>query len=336
MKKWKIVLLHSILWVSFLCYTYSSQLGFTTDRITLWLNLSITLAKVVAFYSCFLFVFPRYLKLGKIPQLIVGVLLSYLVFAATRSFIEEILYPYFLGFGNYDDGTAVLDYLADNLYYGIPFIILSAAVYATLNSFKQERRNSELKQEADKTELAFLKSQINPHFLYNSLNYLYGLAIPVSDKLAMAIVNLSDLMRYTLSDSKDGKVEISKEVGYIRNYIALFRMRFEPSFYVNFTVKGEESLKRIAALLLIPFVENALKHGVMNNSKHPVEIDLAVEDTVIVFIVENLIGHHQKDLSSGIGLINVQRRLQLIYPDRHSLTIIAVDNTYKIILQISL
>lgn len=335
MKKLKTIGIHTGCWIVFFTYTYISWLGRTTDSTTLWLNLSINLAKLAAFYSCFCWVFPHFLKQAKIPQLIVGILVSYLLFCGIRAVLEEVVYPYFLGFDNYDATTTVWHYLVDNLYYGFSFIILAAAIYATRNAYRQERQHDALRKEAAKAEMAFLKSQINPHFLYNTLNYIYFLAIPVSDKLANAIVNLSDLMRYTLSESKDGKVEINREIDYIQNYIALFKLRFDPHFYVNFTTAVDLGSQRIAALLLIPFVENALKHGMVDDPNHPVLICLEVKADTFCFTVSNAINQNQKDISSGIGLANLRRRLELLYPNAHQLHIMRDSKNYKSVLHIT-
>ena len=187
-----------------------------------------------------------------------------------------------------------------------------------------------------KSELAFLKSQINPHFLYNTLNYIYSLAIPVSDKMAAAVLRLSDLMRYTLTESADGMVGVEKEVDYLESYIELFRMRFDPHFYVSFHTEGINGQQRVAALLLIPFVENAFKHGVVNDPQHPVEILLNITGKTLSLTVKNKISNNQKDRSSGVGLVNIQRRLELIYPGKYMLNIEKQDQIYQTGLTIKL
>ncbi|QIL40802.1 histidine kinase [Pedobacter sp. HDW13] len=238
------------------------------------------------------------------------------------------MYLKWFGFHNYAEGTTAWHYISDNIYWSLAFIVVPAAVYGIEKSFLAERMNLKLKDEVVKAELSFLKSQINPHFLYNTLNYVYSLAIPVSDKLANAVLRLSDLMRYTLNDSPDGKVSLDKEVGYLESYVELFKMRFEPNFYVTFTTEGIGDQK-IAALILIPFVENAFKHGAVNDEAQPVRIKLKVQQKRLSFEVSNKISHAQKDHSSGVGMVNVHRRLDLIYPDKHELLVSNNGNTYK-------
>ncbi|RZL52739.1 MAG: histidine kinase, partial [Pedobacter sp.] len=314
MKNTKVILIHILCWLLILAYQYSGYLIESAGFVSIALGVSMTIVQIVEFYICYLWVYPNYLKKGKIPQLILGLIFTLAVFIALRYLIEEILYLQWFGFHNYSENTSTINYILDNIYYGTSYIVIPAAVYAVQQNFRTEIANRKLKDEVVKSELAFLKSQINPHFLYNTLNYVYSLAIPVSDKLANAVLRLSDLMRYTLNDSPDGKVSLSKEVDYLESYIELFRMRFEPNFYVNFKAEGIEEQK-IAALMLIPFLENAFKHGVLNDEKHPVRVRLKVQLKRLSFEVSNKISHAQKDHTSGIGLVNIHRRLDLIYPD---------------------
>ncbi|WP_316736227.1 sensor histidine kinase [Pedobacter aquatilis] len=335
MKQTKVILIHIICWLLILAYQYSGYLVESASFGSIALGISMTVIQIIEFYICYLWVYPSYLKKGKIPQLVLGIVFTLAVFIALRYLIEEVLYLQWFGFHNYSNNTTTISYITDNIYYGTSYLVIPAAVYAVQQNFKAEIANRKLKDEVVKSELAFLKSQINPHFLYNTLNYVYSLAIPVSDKLANAVLRLSDLMRYTLNESPDGKVSLNKEVDYLESYIELFRMRFEPKFYVDFKAEGVEEQK-IAALMLIPFLENAFKHGTVNDEKHPVRVRLKVQQKRLSFEVSNKISHAQKDHSSGVGLANIHRRLDLIYPEKHDLLIANNGNTYKTTLIINL
>jgi two-component system, LytTR family, sensor kinase len=222
------------------------------------------------------------------------------------------------------------------VYRGLPALALAATVWGVVNAFQQQAENKQLREEKAKAELAFLRSQVNPHFLYNTLNYIYSLAYPVSDQLADAIIRLSNLMRYMLTESKDGLIDLEKEVDYLNNYIEIYRLRFQDQFYVNFTADGDIAGKQLASLVLIPFVENAFKHGVVDDAARPVKIQLKLTGTRLSFTVSNKINRHQKDHSSGVGLANIRRRLELIYPNRHELLIADNGATYKTTLNITL
>lgn len=335
MKNIKVILIHIICWVVVLGYFYGEVLikGVTFKQSAF--DISMNFIQIVEFYICYLFIYPLFLKREKIFLLIISVLGVMALFICMRYLIEQILYFEWFGIKNYSDDTPLSKYISDNIYYSLAFLVIPAAVYSIQQNFKTELTNRKLKEEVVKSELAFLKSQINPHFLYNTLNYVYALAIPVSDKLANAVLRLSELMRYTLNESEDGKVSLNKEVDYLESYIELFRMRFEPDFFVDFKTEGIEEQK-VAALMLIPFVENAFKHGVVNDEKRPIRIKLKVNGKRFSFEVSNKISHAQKDHSSGVGLINIHRRLDLIYPDQHELLISNNSNTYKITLIIKL
>ncbi|MGI4741355.1 MAG: sensor histidine kinase [Janthinobacterium lividum] len=289
------------------------------------------------FYYCFLFVFPRGLRRGGWPVLVAGLLGAPLVFAGSRYLLQEVLLPLLFGFRNYYPGAPLLGYLLDNVYYLPPTLGLAGAGVVVRDAFVREQaRESQLlrqvlEQEKAQAELAFLRTQINPHFLYNTLNYLYASAYPVSEPLAEAILRLSDLMRYMLLDSPDGQVTLAQEVAYLDNYLAIYRLRFEEKFFVNFRQAGLPlNGQRVATLLLIPFVENALKHGVVNQAAHPVDIQLTLPaPDRLEFTVSNRISQHQKDAGTGVGLPNIRRRLALLYPGRHTLAVHNDGQTYR-------
>lgn len=333
--KLKAIFIHLGAWGLLLIYFYTAWLGKDPDSKTLWFNASMIIARVGQFYFCYLLIYPLFLRKGKTWVLLLGILLAYLLFLLLRSSLEEVIYPLWLGFDNYYDGTSVGFYMVDNIYYGVPFIFFSAAIYFVQEAFTKKKQNDLLKREARQAELSFLKNQINPHFLYNSLNYIYSLAIPVSEQLSDAVLKLSDMMRYTLKEHPGGLVPIAQEWQYIQDYVSFFRMRFEPGFYVELQAHGTKE-QRIPALLLIPFVENAFKHGATDNPKHPIRIHLEVNSKRLTFTVSNKVSNKQRDHSSGIGLANVKRRLQLIYPDRHELLVAGNGRTYKVTLIIQL
>jgi LytS/YehU family sensor histidine kinase len=192
------------------------------------------------------------------------------------------------------------------------------------------------KTEAEKTkaELSFLKAQINPHFLFNTLNSIYSLAYQKSDKTATAIVKLSGLMRHVISDSRQELVPLTKEVEYISNYIELQRLRLTSTTNVVFDTGGSIEDKMIAPLILLPFIENAFKYG--SNTEHysEITISLAGMSGAIQFEVSNTIVNDQDLPSEGIGVGNARERLELIYPGRHLLNIVKADHRYTVTLHL--
>lgn len=299
------------------------------------LDSSYTLSLICTFYYCYLLVFPNLVINKRMVFAFFGFILSPMIFVSIRFLLEQTFLPATFGIRNYGPETTLRYYIVDNIYRGIPVIAVSAVAWGVQLAYQKEKENKQLREEKISAELSFLKSQINPHFLFNVLNYLYALAIPLSDKLGNAIIRLSHLMRYMLGGKEDALVPLQKELDYIHNYIEIYRMLFEDRFYVNFDTKGDVDSFFIAPLLLIPFVENAFKHGIMNDPQQPVSIQLSVIDGKLCFSVHNKISNHQKDHSSGIGLFNVRRRLELIYPDHHELKVSSTNNFFDVQLQLN-
>ncbi|OUJ71135.1 sensor histidine kinase [Hymenobacter crusticola] len=290
-------------------------------RIALWLTASILFIRFMEFYLCYLVVYPRLLRSGRGPQLVAALAGVLALYIGLRALIEETIYPALLGFHNYTPDTTVTYYIFDNVFFGSPMIVLSAAIWGAQAALRRERENRQLREEKRAAEVAFLKTQINPHFLYNTLNMLFSMAYPVAKPVANAILKLSELMRYMLHESPDGQVDLEKEIEYLHNYLALYRLRFPDSFFVEFTVTGEPAGRQVAPLVLIPFVENAIKHGVLDDPENPVRIHLNLEEEKLQFEVKNQRSDNHKDATTGIGLPNLRRRLELLYPERHVLRV---------------
>ncbi|WP_454801230.1 sensor histidine kinase [Mucilaginibacter phyllosphaerae] len=265
-----------------------------------------------------------------------GLIIADGLFIGCRYLIEEVIYLWLLGYGNYDPSVKLRYYISDNWWRALQPILFSFIAWALLDTYRKEQEAEQLKQEKIRAELLFLKTQINPHFLYNTLNYLYSLAYPVSEKLADAIIKLSQLMRYMLNNSVDGMLNLQLEIDYLENYIGIYRLRFEESFFVNFKTTGDFNKKKIASLILIPLVENAFKHGVTNDATIPVKIHINTTGQQLTMVVSNKISHGQKDDSSGVGLVNIKRRLELIYPGSYELLVSNNGATYKTTLNIIL
>ncbi|MBE9662365.1 histidine kinase [Mucilaginibacter myungsuensis] len=208
------------------------------------------------------------------------------------------------------------------------FILFSLVLRFTEDWFSNERVQRNLENERLTAELAFLKSQINPHFLFNSLNSIYSLAYQKSDTTPDAILKLSEIMRYMLYDCNDSKVDLAKEITYLQNYIDLQKIRFGKNAYIELDVNGQVLTQRIAPLLLIPFIENAFKHGVANDPAHPIKMIINVAEKHLSFYMENKKHLMNRDAIGGIGLSNVRRRLDLLYPGNYQLEIHDDADTY--------
>jgi len=205
---------------------------------------------------------------------------------------------------------------------------------------QQERKDLESKRL--QSELKFLKSQIDPHFFFNTLNNLYALTLKKSDLAPEIVLRLSEMMRYMLYECNELKVPLVKEINYLKNYIELEKLRQGNNFKINFNVEGDAKEKMIAPLVFIPFLENSFKHGVNNQIKSGfVNVEMQLTDVDVKMEIENskittLNDKNQTKKSGGIGLTNVKRRLKLIYPKKHSIDIIDKSNSFKVRLDIKL
>jgi len=192
-----------------------------------------------------------------------------------------------------------------------------------------------LKQtEAEKTnaELSYLKAQINPHFLFNTLNSIYSLAILKSDKTADAVVKLADMMRYVLNDSNANFVSLEKELKYIANYIDLQKMRLTSNVKLTYSCEGNYFDKKIAPLVLIPFIENAFKHGVNSEENSDIEIKINMSQSNLELIVKNncVTTNNNTLHKSGLGIENTKQRLNLLYSKNYQLDISEKENIFSV------
>ncbi len=220
-------------------------------------------------------------------------------------------------------------YFLNSLFTSLVFIFLSTGSRFTLDWFLNERVQRDLENQRLSAELAFLKSQINPHFLFNSLNTIYSLAYQKSETTPEAVLKLSEIMRYMLYECNDNKVDLDKELKYLQNYIDLQKIRFGNKAFIEYTVNGNVDQQRIVPLILISFVENAFKHGVANDPENPIVLKLTVGTHKLTFYVHNKKHQHNRDAAGGIGLANVQRRLDLLYPGNYLLNIENKAGTYS-------
>lgn len=193
-----------------------------------------------------------------------------------------------------------------------------------------------LKNEKAKTELLHLKSQVNPHFFFNTLNNLYGLVGTDAKKAQELILKLSDMMRYSIYEGEQDSVTLKEEVDYLKNYIELHKMRYHKEIDVQFKAEIEDDYK-VMPLLFIILLENAFKHGVENLSKDAyVYINIKAKDNKVFFEIENNFDILQPKEENGIGLKNLKRRLELVYPKKHTLTFSTTENVYKAQLNLQL
>jgi sensor histidine kinase YesM len=207
----------------------------------------------------------------------------------------------------------------------------------------QEKATAELaaahaQQDLLQMELNFLRAQINPHFLYNTLNYFYDRAMDNDAPLAQSMITLSEIMRYSLETTQGGQLTLlQKEVRHLQQVIGLYQLRASNRLYIHFATEGQYGQVQVAPLIFITLLENALKHGVVNNPQQPVTIRLAVDTTHIHFAIANTINHQRSHLAEhnhGIGLDNIKKRLHHVYGNRCRLEVNIEEERYEVAVEI--
>ena len=196
------------------------------------------------------------------------------------------------------------------------------------------------RQEKTKAELEALKSQVNPHFLFNSLNSLYALSLKGGTKASESILKLSEVMRYMIYEARDELVPLENEIAFIESYLALQQLRSDQRAAIRFAKKGETNNRKVAPLLLIPLIENSFKHGIKGETGPSfVSIFLEVENGRLLFRIENNKGqvdNVEVEKHSGMGLANVKKRLELMYPAKHELVVLDAEKTFSVDLKLNL
>lgn len=202
------------------------------------------------------------------------------------------------------------------------FFLLGGIFCLMVDFYKRDKLSKETEAQRTETELQFLKAQLNPHFLFNSLNSVYSLVRNKSNDASEAVLTLSELMRYMLYEANKEIVPLLKEIEYIKNYVSLQRLRLSNSQDVKLSIKGQYEKKKIYPLLLISFIENAFKYGTDFKGVTGVSIKIEVIHNTLHFNVSNSIGVYRKNTdNSGVGLTNIKNRLNLLYPKMHTLNI---------------
>lgn len=325
MKKYLEPIIHILIWgVSYLLiFKYVSTIAnFRKDEGPFWLALLFGMfMSQILFYTTALFIVPKFLHQKKIVLLVLALICFFILINVFESFVD---YHWLVGFFS-SERESYLTYLNYNAISSF-FIVLLALTYALIKYwFQNEKLKRSLYEEKLTTEMAFLKAQINPHFLFNVLNSFYAKALNNNvPELADDISKLAQLMRYMVYETNEEKVALEKEIHHLKKFIQVYQLRIaeEDEVFINFSSKGAVEKAQISPMLLIPFIENALKHGIDTKKKSIINISLEVAENYLTYKVTNTM--HQaasglKENASGFGLDNLEKRLAILYANAHIL-----------------
>lgn len=338
------ILWHLGFWLAFLLYhvlIIGSFEGESYFEVLVYRLLDLPL-KILAVYFVLYLLLPRYFIKKRVLAFTALFILTLLTAAVVHklyyfSVVSPILYP------NSPDPLSfqALEVLKTIL--GIyPVVALAAFIKIGKHWYEKDKATKMLEKEKMEAELKFLKAQIHPHFLFNTLNSLYALTLKKSDQASEVVLKLSYLLDYMLYEGNAHQVSLKKELELIETYISLERIRYGEKLRVSYKVRGEVAGKSVSPLIILPFVENSFKHGVSQQlSNKWIEVDIEINDDRLLVKVENSknsedIADHLSSYKEGIGLYNVKRRLELLYGNNQELIISNDKDSFRILLSVPL
>ncbi len=328
---------HFIFWLSYFTFNVVRWGSYYQDY---WYSfksnlVTFTLSMILVYINIY-FLFPKFILKKKYVSYLVNFTLILCVFYIIRT---ELIY-YFINENVWPESSTpqkaysfnhiVIVFLA-----GIYDVALVTTIKLTTDWVFEKKRTEQLQKAQSRSELNFLKAQIQPHFFFNTLNNLYALAVEKSDKTPEVILKLSEIMQYVLYEVKEPEISLLKEINYIHSYLELEKLRYGDAIKSQLSINGNIDNVNVPPLLFLPFIENCFKHGAKNNKNTKVTIRFDKEDNWMVFYVENNFSNIANVVAEhGIGIENVKRRLQLLYLDEFRLKTNIVENKYIVELTI--
>lgn len=329
---------HLIFWVLyFLFWVFLFRPGDTVTMIVLNSILIIVIHAIASYINLYI-LFPKLLK----QRYYLYYIAAFLMTISLANTLHGLIIYGFNQFGSAQHPRiwTVEFYITNGM-----AIAYTVAITMSLKLVKQwyerDKQNKELQKLNTETELKFLKSQINPHFLFNTLNSLYALSLQKSDRTPELVLKLSDILRYVLYDSTEHMVPLDKEINYLKSYLDLEQIRYGDRVDIQLDIDGEVRGKEIAPLLFIPFVENSFKHGFGNNTLPGyLKIKISSDQEEIRVVISNSVNGKKasdsEEYSGGIGLANVRKRLKLLYPNTHRIELTETENSFEVTLLLKL
>ena len=262
-------------------------------------------------------------------------LMLLLVHSGLRYIVDEVLLFNLTGIHNYFESSRRFGYyVIDNSYYATKAILFSTSLYLLLEFIADKNKIHSLQLERKKAKLSLLKTQLEPHFLFNTLNTFYTELIDTQPETAKDIHRLSELLRYVTYEAQQDFMPLQKELKFIEDYIYFYRKRFENHLFLDYNIQGIVGDQQMPSLMLIHFIENIFKHGITNKKETPAKIDIQITNKNITIITENMVSNSEKYSNNGIGKENLMKRLSAIYKDNYNLNFSEKNQMFKAYLKI--
>lgn len=317
------VVLHGLAWMTYGVSVYTGNAArYTFFQFCLYYGIIITVHASV-FYANFLYLIPTILGRLRFPVFVGYNSLLIIALSLVTVVILENATGLPTDGPKITQATFPVNVLIRMINNGL-FLVLALIIRFSVDWYQQKRNEKELENGRLKTELAFLKAQINPHFLFNALNNVYALSLKQSPETPDVILKISQLMRYLLYETSDQKVSLHQEIEMIRTYIAIMQLRNQNKADLTLTILGDYQTVLIEPLLLLPIIENIFKHGT-----YPIVISLHADKIGFSLETQNRIKLHTNNEKAGIGLKNLSRRLELLYPEQHAFSVAKEGNLFR-------
>ncbi len=327
---------HFIFWIGYFIF---NVIRFGSLNEDYWYSLRSNLVEfplgiIFTYYTIF-FVIPTYIVKKKYIHFFAVFVISLAVFYLVKTGLIYLLVTKNVWPENKGANIFTFNHIVEvtiGLLYQVGFV---CAIKLTIDWIYEKRRNDLLKEAQLRSELNFLKSQIQPHFFFNTLNNLYALTIEKSDTAPEVMLKLSEIMQYVLYEVKDPSIRLTKEINYIHSYLELEKLRYDAAVTANLTIEGNIDNTVVPPLIFLPFIENCFKHGTKNNDNIAIAIAFQMKSDMLIFKVENNFNVDNEIVTKhGIGIENVKRRLQLLYDEKFTLKTYVSENKYKVELKI--
>lgn len=335
-------LIHLSFWILvWLFFKTFFSVGSSNQQFIFWFSILLSIISIVASYVFVYNLLPNYLLQKKYKKF--ALYTTYSAVFITCGVFMTMAFGFVFYFNlEYQKMPALTKSSSVILVCVLLIVVLASVVKILRHNYQSLERNKTLENkilqaqlQLKEQELKFLKMQIHPHFLFNSLNTIYGFALKKKEEAPEMILKLSNLLDYILYQVNKPKVNLQDEIDHLEDYIALEEMRFNDTLKVNFYKENINETIQVAPMLLIPFLENSFKHGEIINGSMQVDISLKMNNNTLLFKIENS-SNNAKGEKPGIGLENIRKRLEMLYPNDHQLKITHENEKFSVDLQIEI
>lgn len=330
---------HFLFWIVYFIFNF---LRFGSINNDYWYSLKSNLVEfplnILITYFTIYFLIPRFIVKKKYLLFVLafaGSLLLYYLLRTSLSYllVTKDIWPE--AQGNQQPFTLI--HVVEVMIGTIYVIALVSAIKLAYDWIIEKRKNDELQRIQLQTELDFLKTQIQPHFFFNTLNNLYALVIKQSPQAPDVVMKLSEIMQYVLYEVKEPQISLMKSINYLYSYLELEKLRYGDRVQSEIRIEGDIDDVTVPPLIFLPFIENCFKHGIKKEGNIKVDIDFVVGDKFLYFSVENTLDDDAEFITKhGIGIENVKRRLELLYGKKHKLKTVESEETFKVLLTLPL